>query len=69
MLVAINYADHQSQCYVRLPWTEIAGGTITLRDLLSPARYDRDGSELTARGLFLDLPPWGGHAFEISPLS
>jgi hypothetical protein len=69
MLIAINYADHQSQCYVRLPWAEIAGGTIALRDLLSPARYDRDGSELTARGLFLDLPPWGRHAFEIGPLS
>jgi hypothetical protein len=30
------------------------------------ARYDRDGSELGSRGLFLDLPPWGHHVFDVS---
>jgi hypothetical protein len=68
ILITVNYADHQSQCYVRLPWPEIAGGTAVLRDLLSPARYDRDGTELIARGLYLDLPPWGHHVFEVSSL-
>jgi len=69
MLVAVNYADHQSQCYVRPPWTEIASSTVTLRDLLSPARYDRDGTELITRGFYLDLSPWGRHAFEVTSLS
>jgi len=27
------------------------------------ARYDRDGSDLGLRGLYLDLPPWGYHVF------
>ena len=28
-------------------------------DLLGPARYRREGDELTGRGLYLDLPAWG----------
>jgi hypothetical protein len=31
---------------------------------MSPARYDRDGSDLASRGLYLDMPPWGYHVFE-----
>ncbi|HUN48511.1 MAG TPA: alpha-amylase family glycosyl hydrolase, partial [Stellaceae bacterium] len=66
VLVAVNYAGHQSQCYVRLPWPDLAGRAAQLGDLLSAARYERDGSDLTARGLYLDLPPWGRHAFAIT---
>jgi hypothetical protein len=31
---------------------------------MGPARYDRAGDELLARGLYLDMPPWGYHVFE-----
>ena len=31
-----------------------------------PASYDRDGSDLASRGLYLDLPPWGYHVFEVT---
>jgi len=33
---------------------------------LSPARYDRDGSDLASRGLYLDVPAWGYHVFEMT---
>jgi hypothetical protein len=36
---------------------------VRLEDLLSSARYEREGSDLVSRGLYLDLPPWGFHAF------
>jgi hypothetical protein len=39
---------------------------VQLADQLSPARYERDGADLAARGLFLDLPAWGHHAFEVT---
>jgi len=65
-IVAVNYADNRSQCYLRLPFSELAGRTLRLRDLMGPAIYDRDGSDLAARGLYLDLPPWGYHAFELA---
>ena len=65
LLAVVNDTGHQGQCYVRLPFPEIGSRPVTLRDLLSPAAYDRNGTELIDRGLFLDLPPWGRHVFEI----
>jgi hypothetical protein len=65
-LVAVNYAGHQSQCYVALPWRDLDGRRWRLRDRLSEALYERDGTELSTRGLYLDLPAWGYHAFEVS---
>jgi glycosidase len=67
-LVAVNYAGHQSQCYLRLPWEDLAGRTWRLADRLGEAVYDRDGADLSARGLYLDVPAWGYHAFEVTPL-
>lgn len=65
-VVTVNYSGHQSQCYAMLPWGDLFGKTIRLRDRLGPDVYDRDGDELAARGLYLDLPPWGYHVFEVS---
>jgi len=64
-LVTVNYADHQSQCQVRLPFIEANDGMVTFADLMGPASYDRAATELASRGLYLDLPPWGYHVFEI----
>jgi hypothetical protein len=64
-LVTVNYSPHDSQCFVRLPFTDLADKTIRFSDLMSPAVYDRDGNELISRGLFLNLPAWGYHVFEV----
>ena len=65
-VMAVNYAGNQSQCYVRLPFPELSGHKVRLKDLTGPATYDRDGSELMSRGLYLDLPAWGFHIFEVT---
>ncbi len=65
LLVAVNYAAHQSQGYVRLPFPELEGRRWQLEDLLSEARYERDGNDLASRGLYLDVPPWQHHAFAL----
>jgi hypothetical protein len=65
-LIAVNYAGNQSQCYVRLPFSDLTGRTVRLKDLMGPASFDRDGNDLVSRGLYLDLPPWGYHAFEVT---
>jgi glycosidase len=65
LVVAVNYASHPSQCYVRLPFPDLSGRLWHLCDLLSDACYDRDGRELQSGGLFLDMPPWKGHIFEM----
>jgi glycosidase len=65
LLVAVNYAANPSQCYLALPYPEIRNRSVRLQDLLSTARYDRDGNELLERGLYLDLPPWSYHVFDL----
>jgi hypothetical protein len=65
LLVTVNYAANQGQCYVRLPFTELAGRPVRFRDLMGPASYDRSGNDILSGGLYLDLPPWGYHVFEI----
>jgi hypothetical protein len=65
-VIAVNYAGTQGQCYVRLPFADLAGRPVRLVDLMSPARYDRDGSDLVSRGLYLDVPPWNYHVFELT---
>ena len=66
LIVSVNYASHQSQCYVRLPFAGLAGRRWRLRDLLGAAQYDRDGDDLLSRGLYLDVPPWQYHVFEMT---
>jgi glycosidase len=63
-LVAVNYAGHQSQCYVRLP-VAAPRGTVTLVDAMGTARFDRDAGDLATHGLYLDVPAWGYHVFEV----
>ena len=54
-LLTFHYADQ-------------AGKTVRFSDLMSSALYDRDGDELLSRHLFLHLPPWGYHVFEVKSL-
>jgi len=68
LLVMVNYPANQSQCYVRLPFTDLGGGRWRLQDLMGNATYDRDGDEVTTRGLFLDVVPWHAAVFSLSRL-
>jgi hypothetical protein len=68
LVAAVNYAANQSQCYVRLPFDELSGSQWRLDDLLGDASYVRDGNELLAKGLYLDVAPWQRHVFSVSRL-
>jgi hypothetical protein len=68
LLIAVNYAANQSQCYARLPGDDLASKRWRFKDLTSGAEYERDGDELKSRGLYLDMPPWGYHVFELQGL-
>ena len=63
LLVAVNYAPNQSQCYVQLP---LPDGHWRLHDMLGVATYDREGTELRSRGLYLDERPWSAQAFVLT---
>jgi glycosidase len=68
LLIAVNYSGHRSQCYVRLPFAGLAGRALRFNDLMSAACYDCDGHDLASRGLYLDLPAWNHHVFEVAML-
>ena len=68
LLVAVNYASHPSQCLVRLPFTDLGGRQWRLCDLLGHAIYERDGNDLQSCGLYLDVPPWQAHVFEMTAI-
>jgi hypothetical protein len=65
VLVVVNYAGNQGQCYVRVPFIDLSGRDVGLTDLMNGARYERDQSDLASRGLYVDLPAWGYHVFEV----
>jgi len=66
LLVTVNYAPNQSQCYVRLPFQDLTGGQWRLQDQMEDVIYDREGSDLQTRGLYLDLPAWGSSVFALA---
>jgi hypothetical protein len=65
LIVAVNYAPNQSQCYLRLPYPDLRGRRWRLEDLMGGAVHERDGDDLEAGGLYLDLEPWQHHVFTL----
>ncbi len=62
-VVAVNYSNHQAQCHLPLPFTDMLGARFHLVDVMGQEEYDRDGNELTAPGLYLDLRAWHYNVF------
>ena len=62
-LIIVNLSDTQSQGLVKVPWEDLQERTCHLTDALSVETYDRDGNEMRAPGLFVDLIPWAIHCF------
>lgn len=68
LLVCVNYGPTRGQCFVADPFAgEYTGRSVGLADVLHPVRYERDGAELAERGLYVDLPAWGVHLFDVQP--
>ena len=65
-LVVVNYSGEQGQCYVTLPFSALANAGWRLTDLLGDAVYERVGSDLLERGLYLDEPAWKAMVFTLA---
>jgi hypothetical protein len=63
--VVVNYSPHQSQCFVRVSDATFTGRIVRFQELLGTTCYDRSGDDLLSRGLFVDLPPWAYHVFNV----
>ncbi len=64
-VLVVNYADHQGQCYLRLPFTNLNSGRFRLIDVMGSEVYDRDGDGLVDPGLYIDLGPWRYNLFRL----
>ena len=67
-LIVTNLSDSTVQARVRVPWSEVRGQTWRLSDVLSGVIYDRDGDEMHAPGLFVELEPWDCSFFQCERL-
>jgi glycosidase len=65
VLVTVNYAPNQSQCYVKLPFN-LGAGKWRFEDMLGDAVYEREGGDLQWRGLYLDEPAWRAGVFSLT---
>jgi hypothetical protein len=63
--IVVNYAPQASQCYLQFPWPDMADYEWRLTDQMGDHVYDRDGTELHQKGLYLDLLPWHYHVFDL----
>ncbi len=48
LLVTVNYAPNQGQCYLRLPFDDLGDAQWRLQDLVGDVMYERDGNDLQA---------------------
>jgi Alpha amylase, catalytic domain len=64
-IITVNYAPNQSQCYIVLPWSNLGDRMYQLQDLMGSKSSDQRGADLLSSGLYLDLPAWGYHVFEL----
>jgi glycosidase len=66
LLVTVNYAPNQSQCYVRLPFTDLGNWQWRFEDLMGDAVYKREGDDLQGHGLYLEELPWRARVFSLT---
>jgi hypothetical protein len=66
MVVAVNYSNFQSQCYIKLPYQDIGTGSWVFNDLISGNIYEREGADLQANGLYLDESAWKTYVFTVN---
>lgn len=66
ILIAVNYSPDYSQCFVKLPFNDLAGNSWSLHDLMSGNILGRDGVELNEKGLYLDEKGWKTYIFLFS---
>ncbi len=66
IVVAVNYSPERSQCYLKLPFINLEHGTWILNDIIGSCYYEREGTDLQVRGLYLDEPAWKIYVFAMS---
>jgi glycosidase len=64
-IVAANLSGHSASCLVKPGIPGLAGKQWILQDLLHGKSYRWNGSQMLQNGLYIELPKYGTHLFEI----
>jgi glycosidase len=64
-LIVVNLSDSSSQGLIKVPWEDLRDRMCRLADEWVGESYDRNGNDLLAPGLFVDLKPWAVHCFHV----
>jgi Alpha amylase, catalytic domain len=63
-LIVVNRSEGAVQSRVQVPWEEVRGATWHLTDVFSGWNCDRNGDEMVAAGLYIELAAWSFYFFE-----
>ena len=63
-LIIVNLSGAPAQGLVKVPWEDLEERTCHLTNVLSDEIFDRDGNEMRAPGLYVDLAPWAIYCFQ-----
>jgi len=63
-LITVNYSPAFKMLRA-LPFPELGGMMWKMTDRLSEVTYERNGNELIAEGIYLDVPAWTVHVFRL----
>ncbi len=66
-LVVVNLSNNSAQGRVLWPWPQATPSRWKLSDPLQSVEFIRDGVETIRDGLYVDLPSWGFHFFQVLP--
>jgi len=62
-VIVVNFSMAPAQGKIQLPWQDLRGRGWHLTDLLGAGEFDRDGEDLAADGLYVDLGPGQFYVF------
>jgi len=66
-LVVVNLSENPAQGRVRWPWPETSPPKWKLSDPIQSIKFTRNSEETNHEGLYVDLPGWGYHFFQVLP--
>jgi hypothetical protein len=66
--MVVNYSAYAGQCYLKIPFTDLSNQQWRFKDEMGNDVYERDGNDLLARGLYIDIAGWNYHLFDMQPI-
>ncbi len=64
-LIVVNYSNAPAQGLIRVPLDELKGKSWQLLDVFTGQSLERSGDDMWKGDLYVDLPAWGLHFFQL----